>query len=221
MLEQRTVVALIDKESCFLSLQPIYMEFQSVFESYIVLATANDKTVFLSEVGLIGKGCLTLVINILHPITHHLNKLLSNALALEMYAHAMSLHNGGRTIDVDDESRNIIALAMHETICVVGWIIDNTDGAAHKKCRLQLGIPKGIVDGDIVEREDSHCNGTYLIMTHGNEIASGGHDSYHLALVNIFWLMLDGAGKHPRMESLQTFLLAFLQIYLLIHIFIH
>ena len=55
-------------------------------------------------------------------------------------------------------------------------------------------------------------------MSHGNKLASGSHDSYHLALFNIFGEMLDGTGEHPRMKALQALLLAFLQIYLLIHI---
>ena len=127
MLEQRTVVALIDEETGLLSLQPIDMELKSVFESYIVIAAANDESVLLTKVGLEGKGGLTLVIHILHPLAHHLDELLGNALALEMYAYAMCLHHGSGSIYVDDETRNIVTLAMHESICVVGGIIHYTD----------------------------------------------------------------------------------------------
>lgn len=163
------------------------MEFQSVLHGDVVVAAADDESVLLSEVGLEGQCCLTFVINILNSLAHHLDELGGNALALKMNADAMRLHDGCGPIDIDDESGDVVSLAMHEAIGVVGGIIDNADGASHGECRLQLAIPEGIVDLDIVERQHSDGNGAYLIMADGDELASGGHHSHHLALVNILW----------------------------------
>ena len=53
-LKQTAVLSLVNEESCLLSFQPVYMEFQSVFHSRVVGTASDDEAVFLSEVCLVG-----------------------------------------------------------------------------------------------------------------------------------------------------------------------
>ena len=58
VLEQSAVLALVDEEPCFLSLEPVDMEFQPVFESYVRGVAPDEIAVAGAEVSLEGEGCL-------------------------------------------------------------------------------------------------------------------------------------------------------------------
>ena len=72
MLEKCTVVTLVDKETCLLSLEPVYMEEQSVLHGYILCASAKKESVLgRFEVGLERQRGFTLIIDIADGIAHH------------------------------------------------------------------------------------------------------------------------------------------------------
>ena len=75
LLQQRTVITLVNKETSFLSTQPIHIEFQSVLKSHIIIRTAIDKAIL----HIIHKWqCgFTLIVNIIYTLTHYFNQLLS------------------------------------------------------------------------------------------------------------------------------------------------
>ena len=219
MLKERTIVALVNEEPGLLSLKPIDVELESVFERDIVLAAADDESVLLFETSLEGQCCLAFVIDVLDPVAHHNDELRGYTVTFNMYAHAMRLHYGSLAIDIDDKSRHVVALAVYEAVCVVVRVIHDADGATHVEGRLEFAVPEVVVDLFIVEREHSHGYRPNLKMSDGYKFASGSHYSHNLSFINILRLMLYCPREHPRMESLQAFLLAFLQIYLLIHVF--
>ena len=54
LLQQAAVFALVNEKACFLPVQPVYVEAQSVFGSDVVRVSAAEKTVFLLQVRLEG-----------------------------------------------------------------------------------------------------------------------------------------------------------------------
>ena len=151
MLKQRTVLTLIDEETGLLTTQPVDMELQSILHSHIIGITAQDKAILLAQVGLIRQGGLTLIIDILQLIAHHLFQSLGNLHAANVHAHTVSLHHGSRTIAVDNQSGQVISLAMHQSIGVVIRIACDIHCQAHSVSRLQAGAPELIIDGNIAE----------------------------------------------------------------------
>lgn len=58
VFEQRSVVALVDKKSCFLSFQPVNAETQSVFGGDVVFSRSDDILILRVEVSLIRESGL-------------------------------------------------------------------------------------------------------------------------------------------------------------------
>ena len=146
-----------------------------------------DESVFLFEFSLIGQRGLALVIDILHPVAHHLNQCLGQLMTGIMHAHAMSLHHGRLAIDIDDQSGQMVALAMHQPVSVVAGIVGNADGLPHGECRLETGMPEGIIDGDITEREYTHRDRPHLEMSDGNKRSAMSVNLDGFSLFYIFW----------------------------------
>ena len=132
-LQQLPVLPLIDKETCFLSFQPINMEAQSVFPCYIIIGSTVYKAVFLSQVRLERQCCLTLVVNIVYPTFENFYKSLGYFVPADMKANAVSLHDRSLAIAINDKSRQIVSLAMNKTISVIVWIVSNADRLSHHK----------------------------------------------------------------------------------------
>ncbi len=130
-LEQRTVFALIYKESRLLTTQPVNMKFQAILHGRVILRMAVEEPVFLTEVGFEGQRRLALVIDILYATAHHLKQGLTNFIAADVHTHAMCLNDGRFAIAVDNETRQVIALTVNEAVGVVEGIVGNTDGLAH------------------------------------------------------------------------------------------
>ena len=168
------------------------MELQSVLHCHIVVASANDESVFLSEFSLVGQCCLALVVNVLYEAACNLHETAGNSHALLMYAHTMRLHHGSVAIDVYHKSRNVVALSMNQSVCVVLRIIHYADGPSHVVCRQQTALPELVVDIHVAEREHTHCYGTYLVVSHSNEIASGSDNPHHLAFLYVSLGPLNG-----------------------------
>ena len=136
-LEQRAVLALVNEESCFLSLKPIDVELQSVLHRDVVVTPPDDESVLLSEFCFIWQCCLAFVIDVLYAVASYVNEAARDVGAFLMDAYTMSLHDGGVSIHVNDESRQVVAFAVDEAVGVVTRIVGNADGTPHSKSRAE------------------------------------------------------------------------------------
>ena len=180
-LEQGTVLALIDEEARLLATKPVDMEHQPILDGGVIAVATDEEAVF----HLIHKwqGGLALVIDIRNAPLHHLLQLLGNAHTGEMHANAMGLHDCRLSIDIDHQSGQVVALAMNQSVGGIVGIVGQTNGDAHVQCRRETGIPEGIVDLDIAERQHTHGNGALLIMADSDETAISAQDTHQIAVV--------------------------------------
>ena len=218
MFQKRTVFALIHKETGLLTSQPIDMEFQPILNSHIVSITTQNKSVFLTEISLEWQSCFTLIINILESVAHHFCKSLSYFHSVDVHTHAMRLHHGSLSVAVDNQSRQIITLTMHQSIGIIGCVVGDAHSDTHPEGRVKTRAPELVIYGNIMERKNTNCDGTYLIMSHSNKIPSRSDDTYNLTFYDTFVHLRDSTRKDPRMKTFQGLFLSPFQIYILIHI---
>ena len=128
-LQESTVLTLVNEETGLLASQPVDIEHQSILYSRIIIRAAIEEAV-LHIIHERQRG-LALVIHILNTGTHHTHQLLGYLHTTEVHADAMSLHDGSLTVNIDDKPRQMVALAVNETIGVVLRIIGDTDGLTH------------------------------------------------------------------------------------------
>ena len=50
MLQERTILTLVDKEARLLTFQPIDVELQAILHCHIVIGMANDEAIFLMQI---------------------------------------------------------------------------------------------------------------------------------------------------------------------------
>ena len=131
-----------------------------------------------------------------------------------MHAYAVCLQDGSRTIDIDDQSRKVIAFAMHEAEGVVLGIVCHSHATPCIESHLEAMLPEGIIDGFIVEGQHAHGYGPYLPVSYGNELTFSGEHTHEVALCRLTLEMMDGPGENPRMEAAERFVLAALEKYL-------
>ena len=193
------------------------MELQPVLHCHIVIAAPHYKTVLLSEVGLIWQCCLTFIIHIFHTVARHLDKAARYGQALLVYAYAVSLHHGSVAIDVDHESRNVVAFTMYEAVGVVVRVVDNAYRLSHPERRPKTRRPELVVDGNVAERQHPYGNRPYLIVTYCYKLTTGSDDSHHFAFFQLTLGALYGTGENPWVEAFQTFFLTLLEIYFPVH----
>ncbi len=182
LFEQLTVGTLIDKESGFLSFEPIYMKLESVFNSNIFGAATEQEPVLLSEFGLKRQCCLRLIEDVVDGIGHYGLQSLGYDMAIAMYADGVRLHHCCVPIDIDYEAREVIALAMHKPVSVVQGVGCHSDTATHIKCRLYISFVECLVDGLVGERKHAHHDAAYLEMAGGNILAIRCLHFHHLTL---------------------------------------
>ena len=65
-----------------------------------------------------------------------------------------------------------------------------------------------MVDSDIVESQYPDSDGSLLKMSDCDKITSRRENLHHVTIGNFTHAMVYGTGEHPRVESLQTLLLA-------------
>ena len=88
-----------------------------------------------------------------------------------MHTHTVGLHHGGGTITVDDETRQIVALTVYESVGIVALVVGYAYGYTHLQRRSQAALPELGVNLDLTEGQHSDGDGTYLIVATGEEIA--------------------------------------------------
>ena len=188
------------------------MEFESVLHSHVAAHRAVDESVLVLNVGLEGQSGLALIVDIGYCATCHLDERLAYLIAKDVHSYRVGLHHGCIAIAVDDESRQVVALAMHQSERVVVGTAYESDGLAHLPCRSQARGPELSVNLNVAEREHTHGDATYLEHSDSNEIARGCDDTHKFAFLHAFVHIGYGSGEYPRMKALQTLFLAFLQI---------
>ena len=125
MLDERTVLTLIDEETGLLSLEPIDMELQSILKSHVAdslfecttlsricdrFAIDNQiaihRTAFglslLTCLSLITQGGLRLVIDVVNLSTRYTNQILGQFLTYVVNTCCVGLHHSRMGIDIDD-----------------------------------------------------------------------------------------------------------------------
>ena len=111
------VLALVDKETRLLPLQPVYVELQPVLRSYVIGTSSLDKPVLpCQQIRLKRKGGLRLVVNVPDRISHHLGQGIGYLHAAYVHSSRMSLHHRRASIHVNNQSGQVISLAMHQTV---------------------------------------------------------------------------------------------------------
>ena len=110
-----------------------------------------------------------------------------------MHAHAVGLHDGRRSITVDDKSGQMVTFTVHQPIGIVLGIVGYANGKPHFEGFPQPVVPKGVADGYVVERKNPHGDGPNLEMANGNEMTVGGDDTHDVALLDAFIYMLNGS----------------------------
>ena len=166
VFQQMTVLTLVDKETGFLSLEPVHMEFQSVFHGDILRTASLDETVLGSQqIRLERQGCFRLVVNVLDYIPHHFAQSIGNFHAIDMHAGRMSLHDRRMIVNVNDQSRQVIAFSVYQTIGIVLRVTDQSQSTAQILGHLQTAYPERMVNGFLTERKHTHRNASHLEMT--------------------------------------------------------
>ena len=119
-LQQMAVLTLINKETRFLSFQPVYVELQSIFHCYIFRTSSLDKPILRrQQISLKRQCCFRLIVNIFNHISHYFWQSIGYFHAIYMHSCRMCLHNSCMIININDQSRQIVPLTMHQTIRIV------------------------------------------------------------------------------------------------------
>lgn len=143
--EERAVFALVYKEARFLSVQPVDVKLQAVFYGGIFGRLAEEVAVFVVQVGFVWQCRLRLVVYIFYGVAHHLFERFGKGVAGKVHAGAVGLHDGGVPVYVDDESRQVVAFAMYEAVCVVLGAVFEPEALPHAVCGQQaLPIEIGV-----------------------------------------------------------------------------
>ena len=116
LLEQGSVLALVDKESGLLATQPVDVELQTILGRYVACVAAHDVAVVLVYVCLVGEGGVRLVVDVLYLVAKAFLDCFGNVHAVHVHAHAVCLHDSGVAVDIDDEAREVVALAVNKTV---------------------------------------------------------------------------------------------------------
>ena len=148
VLEQRTVLTMVNEEAGLLSAQPVNIEQQTILDSNIIRTATIEKAVLRLH---IGQRRLALIVDIFYAITHHGNELFGYLFAAEVHPDAMCLHDSGFSVDINNESGQMVTFAMDEAVGVVCGRIGQLDGLSQVECRLQARCPELVVDGNIAE----------------------------------------------------------------------
>ena len=123
----------------------------------------------------------------------------------------MTLHDRRTSIDIDHQSGQRIALAVHQPITIGLRTLGKTQRTPHVVCHGKTKIPPRLVDGLPLERKHPHGNGTDLIMPLGDELSGMVINLDQCTLSDfgfVFSLdVIDGTGEDPRMPTHQRLLL--------------
>lgn len=146
---QFAVEALVDKEARFLPLFPIDQEFFAVFEHGAGHSSrfAVKVPVHGIQAGLERYGLGTFVVDGGNPVAVNRSDRIGDCQAGVVHAHRVTLNHGGRVVNIDDESRQGVPLAVNQTVAGGVGGIREPERAAHVECGGDHPLPPGRVIG--------------------------------------------------------------------------
>ena len=204
MLEKRAVVALVDEEACFLTIEPVGMKLESVFEGDGFGFVANEVAIDWFDWGFEWHGAFGFVVDILHG-RDDFDEEFGNDILSVVHAYGVGLNDGCVAIDVDDKAWEIVALAMHEAVGVGVVGLGKTERDAHVVGCLEAFVPEGAVDRAVGEREYAHHDATYLVVANGKELLVGTDDAHEVAFFGFACYFGDCTRENPWVKSEYVF----------------
>ena len=150
MFEKRAVVALVNKEASFLTIKPIGVEFESVFESDSFGFVANEVSVNRFYGSFEWHGAFGFVIYIIDS-RDDFDKEFGDDVFGIVHAYGVSLNYGSVAIDVDDKAWEIVAFAMHKAVGIGVVRLSKAECHAHVVCRFETFVPERAVDRAVGE----------------------------------------------------------------------
>ena len=128
-----------------------------------------------------------------------------------MHSHGMGLHDSGMRVHIYDQSRQVVALAMHQPERVVAFHARQPEGLPERVGGLDAFGPESLVDDARSEGQHAHGDIPDLVMPRREETMVGAIHLYHVAFRGVALDRLDGSGEHPWVETQERFLLLGLQ----------
>ena len=192
-LKQTAVFTLVNEEASLLSFQPVHVELQAVFQSSVVGAAPDDEAVLLSEFRFIWQSCLALVEDVLHPSVSNLYESLCNLVAVYVHAYAVCLHHSRLAVAVNNESRQVVALSVYQSVGVVFRVVGNADGKSHAQCLRQTLSPEIFIDVDVFKRQYSYSDASYLEVSYSDEVSVSGKHLHRVSLADVLVHLVDSS----------------------------
>lgn len=131
----------------------------------------------------------------LDDVAHHFFKGFGHCHTVKVHAGRVCLHHGGMVVHVDNQSGQVIALTVYQTVGIVLRIAQHAQGTAEVFGHLQAAYPERVVDGFLTEGKHTHGDASNLEMSAGNEFFLGGVDIYYFTFFRLSFHTGDGSGK--------------------------
>lgn len=195
--EQAAVFALVDKESGFLSFEPIDIEFQAVLQGDEIVGGAVQVTVVRVDGGFEGKGGFRFIVYGGELPAHHFEEGFGYDFTLEVHAYGVELGDGHSGVDVDDQSRQVVAFAVNETVNVVVRVSDKPDSPAQGVGLGNPFFPERAVDFFFFKGEDAYGYGADLIVPGGHVLILRVIDFYKVAFLYVAFDAGYRPGEYP------------------------
>ena len=122
----------------------------------------------------------------------------------------MCLHHSRVAIDVDDESGQVVALTMHQTVGVV-VIAHHADALAYILGDGEFLLVEMLVNLLMVEGQHPHHDAANLEVASGDILVLAGEHHHFLTLLRFLAHVVNGARENPRVETSQRLLFASFQ----------
>ena len=89
-------------------------------------------------------------------------------MARHVHPYAMGLHDRRSTIDINNESWQVVALAVDQSEGVVLRIVCHSDAATSVQRHLNTAAPEGVIDGFVGKREHAHGDAANLPVAYSD-----------------------------------------------------
>lgn len=195
--EQAAVFALVDKESGFLSFEPIDVEFQSVFQGDEVVGSAVEVAVVRVDGGFKREGGFRFVVYSVELPAHDFEQGFGYGFALEVHSYGMELGDCHSGVDVDDESRQVVSFAVNEAVYVVVRVANQPDGTAQGVGLGDAFFPEVVIYFFFFESEDAYGNGADLVVPRGEVLVLGVVYFYEVAFLYAAFDAGYRSGEYP------------------------
>ena len=168
------------------------MELQPILHRHVIRVTTHQETVLLTQLSLEGEGGLRLVEDVLERIAHYGFQRLGNRFPVGVHTHRVRLHHGSVAIDVNNQSWQIVPLAMHKAIGVV-VLTRHTDAISHVLCNGKFPLVETLVNLFILKRQHPYHDAAYLVMSSRDVFVFARVHRHCLSLYGLLAHVVDGS----------------------------